>query len=133
MYFAQPLNKEKETFEEYFKFYENVLLSVSISIKTLEELTEVISFENPVLKELDELNKKMVDSYEEASKKYVAELLNNLLQYTSKMTFLRLGNIEIWVKGKEQIDSHYAGIEGGVREEYKIVRWVSKDEARGSN
>ena len=32
-------NKEKEKFEEYFKFYENVLANVSVSIKTLEEVT----------------------------------------------------------------------------------------------
>lgn len=33
-------NKEKEKFEEYLNFYENVLLKVSMSIKTLEELTK---------------------------------------------------------------------------------------------
>ena len=32
-------SKEKEKFEEYFKFFENVLANVSVSIKTLEEVT----------------------------------------------------------------------------------------------
>ena len=101
--------------------------------KALEIKNECIAAENFLEKEFEKITEKWVQPREEESKKYVAELLNNLLQYTSKMTFLRLGNIEIWVKDKQLIDSPYDGIEGGVREEYKIVRWVRKDEHRESN
>lgn len=34
------LNKEKQKFEKFQNFYRNVLMNVSVSIKTLEELTE---------------------------------------------------------------------------------------------
>ena len=104
-----------------------------------EDMTTVkIPIDNALVKEdihhlMERIDEEIMKYQENEAREYVAELLNNLLQYVSTMTFLRLGNIEIWVKDKQLIDSPYDGIEGGVREEYKIVRWVGKDEARESN
>lgn len=104
-----------------------------------EDMTTIkIPIDTALVKEdihhlMERIDEEIMKYQENEAREYVAELLNNLLQYVSTMTFLRLGNIEIWVKDKQQIDSSWAGIEGGVREEYKIVRWVSKDEPRESN
>ena len=104
-----------------------------------EDMTTIkIPIDTALVKEdihhlMERIDEEIMKYQENEAREYVAELLNNLLQYVSTMTFLRLGNIEIWVKDKQLIDSLYYGIEGGVREEYKIVRWIWKDEPRESH
>lgn len=78
----------------------------------------------------ERIDEEIMKYQENEAREYVAELLNNLLQYVSNMTFLRLGNIEIWAGDKQQVCS---AVGDGVREEYKIVRWVGKDGTRNSD
>ena len=86
-------------------------------------IIEVKDMTVPVLKDIsfimDEINKEIMERREEHAKKYVAELLNNLLNIVSNMTYLQLDNIEIWNNANHLTTD-------GAYEEYRIVRWIMK-------
>lgn len=94
-------------------------------------IIEVKDMTIPVLEDIsfimDEIHKEVMERREEHAKKYVAELLNNLLEYImNNMTVFYLDNIEIWNRSTKMDTS-------GEWEEYTVKRWINKDEPRGSN
>ena len=85
----------------------------------LEIKDMTIPLENDIGLLMDRIHEEIMEQREEHAKKYVAELLNNLLNLVSNMTCLQLDNIEIWNNANHLTTD-------GMYEEYRIVRWIEK-------